>query len=516
MKSKHFYKGLTSILLLTGIVVSCTKLDQKVYSVVPAENFWQTEDQVASGLAPAYQALTSIPDGNGRDMNEISGGEIVVPTRGSDWYDNGKWQGLWTHNWKADEADPIDNAWGEIFNGIGRANFTLGVVNSLPTPPPNIDNINAELKGLRAYYYYLGMDMFGQVPLVTDFNTDPNTVTNDKTRTEIFSFIEKEIKDNINLLPDKEPATYGRFTKWAAFMVLSKMYLNAQVYTGAPAPRWADCIAACDSVINSGKYSLTANYLDNFAVSNEGSSENIFVVPFDKINIGGNSWEMRTLHYQSNLTFGLIQSPWNGYCSTADYYNQFDDADTRKQMFLVGQQYDASGNPLKDVQTGLPLIFSTHVNELSNPTDTFRLAGVRNVKYHPEAGSPPGVTNGQSNDMVLFRLADAYLMRAEAKVRSATDLTGALDDINKIRERAYGDASHDWTLADLTLPNILAERQREMSWEGWARQDAIRFGTFGNARNPGKKADADTHWQIFPIPANRIIANPNLHQNPGY
>lgn len=509
MKRKNYYKAFATTILCASIVVSCTKLDQKVYSVVPDENFWQTPDQIAAGLAPAYQALTGIPDGDVRDLNEIPGGEIIVPTRGNDWYDNGNWQALWTHNWKPDFG-PINNAWGALFNGIGKANFTLSVVNSLPTPPSNIDNINAELKVLRAYYYYMAMDMFGNVPLVTDFNTDPNSVTN-SDRKAVYDFIEKEIKDNITLLPDKDPSTYGRMTKWGAHMLLAKLYLNAQVYTGTP--HWAECIAECDSVINSGKYSLTGNYLDNFAVNNEGSTENIFVVPFDKINIGGNNWEMRTLHYQSNLTFNLTGSPWNGYCSTADYYNQFDDADSRKSMFLVGQQYASDGvTPLTDIQTGLPLKFSPFVLQLSNPSDSFRLAGVRNVKYHPESGT----AGNQSNDMVIFRLADAYLMRAEAKLRLGTDLAGALDDINLIRARAYGGTNHNWTMANLTLANIYAERQRELSWEGWNRQDAIRFGTFGNARTPGKTADGDTHWQIFPIPAPQISSNPNLKQNPGY
>ncbi len=509
MKKHNLNRNLLTLILLTTVAVSCTKLDQKVYSVVPDKNFWQTPDQIAAGLAPAYQALTAIPDGNVDQLNEIAGGEMIVPTRGNDWYDNGNWQALWTHNWKPD-LGPIDGTWGDIFNGIGKANFTLSAVSALDPQPDNVDAINAELKGLRAYYYYLAMDMFGQVPLVTDFNTDPNSVKNDKTRTEIFNFIEQEIKENINLLPDKSTATYGRFTKWAAHMLLAKMYLNAEVYTGTP--RWADVIAECDSVINSNQYSLTGNYFDNFAINNDGSSENIFVVPYDKVNIGGMNWEMQTLHYQHNLTYNLSGSPWNGFCSTASYYDQFDDADGRKKMFLIGQQYDASGNALKDIQTGLPLVISKYVNQLSNPADSFRLAGVRNVKYPPQAGT----AGNQSNDMVLFRLADAYLMKAEAELRSGTDLTDALDNVNKIRERAYGDASHDWAPGDLTLANIYAERQRELSWEGWSRQDAIRFGTFGNARFPGKTADPDTHLQIFPIPAPRISANPNLVQNPGY
>lgn len=513
MKSKNFYTGLA--LILGCVSFSCTKLDQKVYSVVPDANFWKTPDQIAAGIAPAYQALTNIPDGNVMQLNEVSSDEMIVPTRGNDWYDNGNWQALWQHTWKPD-LGPIDGTWSDIYNGVGKANFTLSVVNSLENKPDNIDAINAELKVLRAYYYYLAMDMFGNVPLVTDFNTDPSTVTN-STRKDVFNFIESELKTNVPLLTDANDAsTYGRMNKWAGFMLMAKLYLNAQVYTGTQ--RWADAIAACDSVINSGKYSLQASYFDNFAVNNQGSSENIFVVPYDKVNIGGNNWEMQTLHYQLNLKYNLTGSPWNGFCATADYYfGNFSAGDRRTSMWLIGQQYDISGNPIVDAQTGQPLVISPWVNQLSNPADSFRRAGVRNVKYFPEAGT----AGNQSNDMVIFRLADAYLMKAEAEVRAA-NVTDGLDLVNMVRERAYGDASHDWTMPDLTLDNILSERARELAWEGWRRQDLIRYEVasgkkyFSAARNPGKVADADSHTQIFPIPSPEISSNPNLSQNPGY
>ncbi len=502
MKNKIYIPG--AILLLCIVSLSCTKLDQKVYSVVPESNFWKTPDQISAGLAPAYQALTSIPNGDVQQLNEVSSGEMIVPTRGNDWYDNGNWQSIWLHTWKPD-LGPINNAWGALFNGIGKANFTLNVVNGLPDKPGNTDAINAELKSLRAFYYYVAMDMFGNVPLIIDYNTDPGSVTNSDRKT-VFAFIEKELKDNMALLPAKKEAnTYGHFSKWAAQMLLAKLYLNAEVYTGTA--RWSDCIAACDSVIASGQYTLNSDYFANFAVNNEGSPENIFVVPFDKVYIQGNNWEMQTLHYQHNQTYNLTGTPWNGFCATADFYNQFDSSDARTKMWLVGQQYDAAGNAIKDAQTSLPLIISPYVNELSNPSDSFRVAGVRNVKYHPEAGT----AGSQSNDMAIFRLADAYLMKAEAEVRSGTNMTDALTLVNAIRERAGAPV-----MSDLTLPNLLAERQREFTWEGWGRQDAIRFGTFGNARKPGKPADPDAHTQIFPIPAPQISANPNLKQNPGY
>lgn len=538
MKAKNLYKGAIGMISIL-LAASCTNLDQHVYSVVQNANFWQTPAQVAAGIAPAYAALTNIPDGNTYNLNEITTDEMIVPTRGSDWYDNNQWQQLWLHTWPANH-NIVNGAWGDIYNGIGKANFTLSVVNGLATKPSNLDEINAELKVLRAYYYYLAMDLFGNIPLVTDFHTNPDSVTN-SPRAQVYSFIESEIKSNMELLPTNVDATtYGRATKWMAFALLAKLYLNAGVYTGTP--NWQGCINACDSVIASGKYSLQSNYFDNFSTNNQGSSENIFVVPFDKVNIGGMNWEMQTLHYQNNANFGLNGSPWNGFSSTADFYANFDTnsvyitkgsdiyrtfLDQRTGQYLVGQQfnvpysYPPSANvlvkadpsmELKDIQTGKLLSFTPVVNQLSNPADTFRLAGVRNIKYFPEAGT----SGNQSNDMVLFRYADILLMKAECEVRLGANLTDALALVNMIRERAYGDAAHDWALTDLTLDNILKERARELTWEGWRRQDMIRFGHFGDARVPAKGQDADSHWQIFPIPAQQISANPNLKQNPGY
>lgn len=542
------------IILLVALLFSfqaCTNLSQHVYSVTPIQNFYQTPDQIAAGLAPAYQALTAIAGNpsNVFNLQEVSSDEVIVPTRGADWYDNAQWQQLWLHTWPTGH-NVVNGAWGDIYNGIGKINFILSVVNGLPNKPATIGEINAELKVLRAYFYYLAMDLFGNVPLVTDFNTNPNTVTN-SARKDVFNFIESEIKANIDSLPTNvDASTYGRVTKWMAFALLAKIYLNAQVYTGTP--RWTDCIAACDSIINSGKYSLLPNYFDNFAVNNSdlvgSGNENIFVVPFDKTNIGGDNMEMATLHYQSDKTFGLSGSPWNGFSSTADYYAQFDTSSTyttqgneilrtykdqRTGQFLIGQQYAIPYNyppstyvywadpslALKDAQTGLMLKFSPYVLQLSNPADTFRLAGLRNIKYFPEAGT----AGSQSNDVVLFRYADILLMKAECEVRLGTNLSDALMLVNKIRERAYGNNLHDWALLDLTLDNILAERARELAWEGYRRQDLIRFevasGTpyFSGARTPAKPADpADHHLYIYPIPAQQITANPNLKQNPGY
>jgi hypothetical protein len=535
-------KNTTLLLLaLCSTLGACTKLDQKVYSVVPNQNFWQTPDQIAAGIAPAYAALTVIPDGNFQNLQETSSDEQVVPARGSDWLADGQHIALWTHTWNAQTQQVVDT-WTDLYGGIGKINFILGIVNTLSPAPPNLNKINAELKTLRALYYYWTMDLYGNIPLVTDFNTNPNTVTN-STRADVFNFIEKELKANIDLLTDEvSPATYGRVTKWTSFCLLAKLYLNAGVYTGTP--RWADAISMCDSVIASGKYSLQPNYFDNFSQNNESSVENIFVIPFDHVNIGGENYQTQNLHYQNNINFQLSSGAWNGFCSNAEFYSHYDTTsvytvkgpntyrtflDARSGQYLIGQQFSpvftyppntnvlvASTDPtlkIRDAQTGKNLSFYANITEISNPSDTFRLAGLRNIKYFPN----PGTQVSMNNDVPVFRLADILLMRAEAALRNNTATGTDLGYVNSIRTRAYaGDASHNWTMTDLTLPHILDERARELAWENVRRQDCIRFGTFANARIPNKTVDADNHWQIFPIPQAQHDANPNLKQNPGY
>jgi hypothetical protein len=511
MKRKKLLIITCTVLLAGGITQSCTKLDKKIYSVEPVGNFYQTPDQLAAGIAPAYIALQAIPDGTVNQMNEITSDETIVPTRGNDWYDGGQWQGLWLHKFKPDVF--VDGGWSDLNNGVGKVNFTLNILNGLANKPSNYNAIVAELKVLRAYFIFQFMDMYGNVPVVTDFNTDPSKVVQ-KDRATVYAFLDGELAANVPLLSTTvDKTTYGRVTQYFGYMLEAKLYMNAQVYTGTA--QWAKAITALNQVINSGKYILQPNYFDNFSVNNEGSSENILVVPFDKVHIGGMNWEMQTLHYSSNLTFGLTGQPWNGFCSTADVLNKFDVADVRKTQFLVGQQYAADGvTPLTDPQANLPVIFNPNITSLSDASGIFRMAGARNVKYHPEAGT----AGNQSNDMVIFRLADAYLMLAEASMHNG-DMATALINVNKVRQRAGVPA---WTASGLTFASLLDERSRELMWEGWRRNDLIRFevatGTpyFTGARTPAKTADGDTHTFVFPIPAPEILSNPNLHQNPGY
>ena len=558
--------GTTITALLVGAVVnSCTKLDQKVYSVVPNNNYWQTPAQVQAGVAAAYNTLTGIIPGSGwGELVEASSDEMIIPIRGADWLDADIHIQEWQHSWTSQHGN-VNSAWGSIANGVGQVNFVLSVVNSLSTPPSNLAQINASLRTLRDFYYWMAIDAFGDFPYITNYNTNPNTVSQ-MHRAAIYDSIVTDLQNNAQLLPTNVDATtYGQITKWFDYFLLARLYLNQQVYTndilkpGTPnaVGAYDKCMAMCDSIIGSGIYSLSQGFFDNFSPNNSSGGfltggENIFSVPFNKVSIGGMNWEMETLHYQNQINFNLNGQPWNGFCTTADFYYTFDTSSTytssagttyrtfndqRTGQYLVGQQYSAQYNyppdknvivatsnpeikPIQDAQFSIPLIFSPTVSTLSDASGPFRGAGVRNIKYFPEAGT----SGNQDNNYALFRLADVYLMRAEADVRlnGAASAT-SVSLVNAIRTRAYsGSTAGNWTAGQVTLANLLAERGRELTWETIRRTDQIRYevisGTpyFTAPRNPQKLQDPDAHTLIFPVPAPQITSNPNLKQNPGY
>jgi hypothetical protein len=294
-------------------------------------------------------------------------------------------------------------------------------------------------------------------------------------------------------------------TKDAAMMLLAKMKLNAAIYSGTA--DWQGAYDAANSVIKSANsYSLASSTASNFIVQNQGSEENIWTIPFDSFKAGGMNFHMRTLHYANAQTYGLGNSPWNGFCTLADFYNSFEAKDLRQSMWIKGQQYASSGAALTDAK-GAPLAFIADFqkDQMTDADPEFQVAGIRAQKYEIQRNNPNG---DQSNDYVVFRLADAIMMRAEAAFRLGKTAE-ALADVNSIRTRSGVGA-----LKTLTAADILAERGREFAWEGWRRNDMIRFGTFSLERKFMKKLDKTR--ELFPIPQPRIDANPSLKQNPGY
>lgn len=553
------------MIALSFLGLRCTKLDAKVYSEIVNDNFWSTPEQIAAGKAPAYAALQALGGGDGIYWeNEISTDEMITPTRGGDWGDGGTWTNIWNHVEKPGGNGQSEGAWDDIFAGVGKCNYIIYTLNNLNPAPATIKSDLAEMKALRTYFYYLGLDLFGNIPYVTNFKQDPTTVVT-LPRAQVYDSLVAELTAD---LPDLSTVTgianYGKVNKYFANCVLAKLYLNAEVYTGTP--RWAECIAECDS-IKAGGFSLMSGYFDNFKDKvQEASTENIFVIPYQAGIVppgGGLYLEVASLMANNALyTFGQNGMGNNGMCTTQPFYSFYDTTSTyetrvvdgntnvyrtfndqRTGQFLIGQQYvngvpyppyqnilyssnnnDPVGigpaNPgaikIYDDQSGLPLAYYDTMQSISNPAPYFRLAGLRSIKWWPEPGGNVG--DNISNDFPVFRYADILLMKAESELRLNTNLDDALADVNEVRERAYsGITAHDWKMSDLSLDNLYAERAREMAWEMVRRQDMIRFGHFLNARTmPPKAADPDNHTYILPIPPSAILSNPNLKQNPGY
>ncbi len=525
MKSINF-KIVTGIFILfLTMNISCTKLDPVPYSVVTSEVFWSDPAQAANAVAPVYDALNGFANGENMRLSNASGGQIADIR---DFGGGGYLQLMWKHTWSKTDGS-INQMWNTLYKGVTSANFILAQLDALDDKPSNIAALNAQLKVMRAFFLYHAMDNFGNIPLDTLYNADPNTIKTN-SRQEVFNFLERELIANAPLLDDKSDLNYGRANKQVGYTLLAQLYLNAQVYTGTP--RWAGTIAACDSVINSGLYSLSGNYFDNFSFDNNvHKEENILVAPKDRVlnNFPG---MMETIQDNGGPAVGITGSPWNGFCATADIYNKYEGSDKRIRQWLVGVQKDANGTRTidDDYSPGDALaagsgVLSYNLNVVSFDqslypnSDSFQFAGARNVKYYPEQNGRCDGTN-MGNDLVMMRLADVYLMKVEAELR-LNGSVASMDLLNQVRQRAYGDASHN--IPAPTLNDIYDERTREFMWEGYSRRDGIRFEVasdtpyFSAARRPEKLLDpADGHTRIFPIPAVQITANSNLTQNPGY
>lgn len=521
---------------LTFFSQSCTDLEEELYSQVTADNFFQTEQEFIAALGQAYSSFGGMGNhGHLWSINEISSDELVVTTKGGDWYDGGVLLQLHQHEF-APSNGFFNNAWGYMFGGVNTANRLIFQFEQLAQDDPSKQESSgkfiSELRAIRALWYYWLMDSFGNVPLVTSFTvaegeeSPPNA-----PRASIFNFVENELNAVLDDLPTaKDASTYGRMTRWVALSVLTKLYLNAEVYTGVP--QWQKAIDAAEEIVNDGPFSLEGVYRNNFVVNNQNSTENIFVYPYDKVFAGGFNWNMMTLHYASQTVYRLTSQPWNGYSVVEEFYNSYVDPaqnpgpqglvwknlateqvqgtiDERLSNFVVGPQFNPDGSRAVDPgfdtsdPDGAPLTFTPQINEIY--PNGWRQGGARIGKYEFEVGG----TNNMSNDFVMFRLGDIILSLAEAKWRLNAGDAEALSLVNQIRERAgvtpYG---------SLTADNLLAERGREMFAEMMRRQDLIRFDRWDEPW--WEKTSSDPKYKLFPIPQQQLDSNENLEQNPGY
>lgn len=387
-----------------------------------------------------------------------------------------------------------------------------------------IHTYRAEARFLRALSYWHGIDLFGDIPFYTETSGIGSESPAQVTRAEVFQFIENELNDIEGDMVAAGENDYGRADRAALWMLQAKLYLNAKTYTGND--RYSDCVAACKKVIDSGVYSLQDNYRHLFMTDNSQSREVIFAIPFDGLStqtwggmtylvhapLGGsmvdNINDVTGVEYpgkdEATRVYG-VNGGWFGLRTTSALVDLFPDAigniDRRAHFYTTGQNKD--------------------INAITSFNDGYAVRKFVNVSSDGVRGSD---LDHPDTDYPMFRLADAYLMYAEAVLRggSGGDAGTALGYINQLRERAYGNTTGNIAANQLTVDFILDERGRELYFEGTRRTDLIRYGKFTDSGvwpwkggvKEGKTTDS--YRNVLPIPTGEILANPKLRQNPGY
>jgi starch-binding outer membrane protein, SusD/RagB family len=553
------HKIMKKRLLIASLVlmaaVGCTKLN-------PTLNSSLTSTQAANALGAngvglllqaAYFDIGSpySDPGNFFALQEVSTDECLVPTRGGDWDDNGKWRALQFHDYTTDEV----NEFNDQFNAFNKMNFdATNVLNFAPSAEQA-----AEARFIRALALYNLLDLYNQFPFRDpgdNLLNAPKVYTGDSA----VNFIINELNE---VLPDLNPANGPTLANAdAAKLLLMRCYLNRGAFNAKGKEPYTPTFDDADmqQVITIGQSitarSYTTNYFDNFSPNNDASPEVIFSVP----NIEGastnpagiNNYWWATLHYDQYPAFSAQASGWNGFSTVAQTYNLFSAADAATTYgpsdtllkdqriggkyyagstnvagvspgFLINQQYDQNHNKYFDRKGNLLKFDPVISPDLKETGSNLEVTGIRIIKYPPDYNQS-GKFYGNplaGNDCVIFRYSDVVLMIAEAKMRLSTpDNAGALILVNQVRAaRGANPLTNTMTLvnpADVYDPNtLLAERGREFYWENVRRTDLCRFGMF-NAKAAYHGADPDSHTNLYPLPSAALASNPNLKQNPGY
>jgi starch-binding outer membrane protein, SusD/RagB family len=547
-----FHKNkLNALILVIAVFASCTKLNEGLGgSNLLVYNPAGGSANATGVLISAYGDLSGVLHGQDQifSLEENTTDESLVPTRAGDWDDNGVWRVLHAHSWDATHSQSSS-----VFNNLGtlEADATT-VLASSPTPEQAAEA--TFLRSLAQFYY---LDLYGQVPYRTIAKYNSIDAAPVMSAAEAVDTLINNLTGIIGALPSSN-LNYQANPNAARFLLM-KVLLNKQAFLNRQTP--AAPVAADmqqvyslgQAIINSGQDSLTHNYFDNFGPNNGGygapntggvSTELIFAYPNNgtatNANHTGNGgitarW-MMGLHYNSWDAPGVYGGAgWNGFSTIADVYNAFDATDTRKGNvpypapngagvspisglnvgLAEGQQFNETGAKIQD-RKGNNLVFAPTVNLVETDVKTLEGDGIRVMKYYPDYAHYTGTA---SNQLAIFRYADVLLMMAEADLNGASG--GSADALALVNQLHASRGAQP--LTSITLVNtanlydgntLLAERQKELYYESWRRQDLIRFGVF--LQPWALKTADDPKYLLFPIPATQLVANPNLKQNPGY
>lgn len=529
------HKSLLAIIFLSAILhTSCLKdLDilPKDPNITTSASVLDSPESYKQFLAKLYATLSLTGQ-----RGESGSPEISAPDEGTTAFLRGYWAAqevttdecinAWGdgglveyhgHLW-SDQNSYINLMYQRLFINISYCNEYIRSVNeklgsldgALKT---DVTRYLAEARFLRAYYYWCAMDLFGNVPFVTEADKPGAFFPKQISRKDLFVYVEGELKDILPALADPGLNEYARADRAAAWALLSRIYLNAEVYTGQA--RYNDCITYANEVINSGKFGLHNNYAQLFLADNHQYRQEI-IMPIASDGANSRSYGDMTFIIHAGVggsqdaanEYGIgAGGGWSGNRPTTAFVTRtFDDpsgATDKRALFYTNDQTLVITQPTVFTQGYLAAKFK-------NVTSTGAL-GVN--------------TTFVDTDFPLIRLPEVYLNYAEATVRGGAggDAVKALRLINDLRERAYGNTSGNIGSGELDLDFLLNERGRELYWEAHRRTDLIRFGKFtggsllwdwkGNVMN-GTATPA--HFNLFPIPASDLSVNRNLEQNTGY
>ena len=529
------------LLVLSLSFTSC--LDETPKDQIPESEIYDSANSLyVNAVASLYNYIGAHDEGEGLqgtcrgiyDYNTLTTDEAIIPIRGGNWYDGGLWKNMYDHTWTATDTD-LYNVWKYLYKVIVLSTKSLETIDQHKSllNDQQRDEYKAEVRAVRAMFYYYAMDMFGRIP-VLESSAQKTADIRQSNRSDVFKYIVNELQTVAPLLPNEHSNLqgnyYGRVTRPVAWFLLAKLALNAEVYTddnwtdsyrpdgktimidvdGTQKNAWLTCIHYCNLIASAG-YSLASDYTKNFAVHNENSNENIFTIPLDKmLYLNEFHYLFRSRHYAHGGAYGGASE--NGTCATlhtmAVYGYNTSSPDARLDMnFYTGKvEVDGSNVTLDD---GTPLEYKPLAVERNLTSSQYiETAGARMKKYEVDRTA---YSDGRmpDNDIVLYRYADVMLMKAEAKVRNGES---GDEELNAVRNRV------GMPSLPATLDNILNERLLELVWEGWRRQDMIRFGTYNKSYDIHTPSEADNkgYTTVFPIPGKARELNPNLEQNPGY
>ena len=565
-------------MLLSSVLLAGCSLDENPRSKFSEEEAFSTSklvyvNTVANVYSSIGNGLYGSDGGSVHTFQEFSSDASMIPGRQGDWVDGGAWQNIFLHNFES-SVSKYNDVWNNLYRVIGLANSSIDRLNKYLGEHPEYADYVYELRALRAVYYYYVMDLFGQVPLVVSSEVSANEVEQ-SNRSDVFKFVTSELAECIPHLSDSksqnEGEYYGRITKAVAYMCMAKCAINAPVYTiddtaptsycafvgtdksgkataseeqgktvsemgkninitldGETRNAWETAVYCADQIASLG-YRLQPSYADNFIVANQNSVENIWTRPNDCVNYKIEDYNIvRTLHYNHGGAIGY--QGWNGACSSKQQmlvygYGTANPDPRLKLNFYTDKDYmEETGKAVEDGATDKPLEYMPLAVKVdftaADDPHAMKCSGARMKKYEFDKSTTQQYSF--NNDLVIWRYADALLLKAEAEYRMGNKAE-ALTIVNEVRGRVAATPR-----TELTLNDILDERMLELAWEGVRRQDQIRFCTFTeptadrfkgvthNASAGDYNDDTQGYTMVYPIPYAVLNLNKKLDQNPGY